>query len=98
MTSKIEKIQANKLAPAVVGDIIQRIEDQPIKNIDWIESVTTDKNNNWTIWIKSKASYYPQTILKYNQLYKSRLIKGKLYQIEDILTKSYNHNLYKSSL
>ena len=61
--SKIEKIQANKLAPDIIGGIIQAIEDKPIKNTNWIESVETDKKNNWTVWIKPKATYYPETIL-----------------------------------
>lgn len=87
-----EKIKANKLAPDMIGGIIQNIEEKPIKNTDWIESITTDKNNTWTVWIKPKASYYPDLILKYNRLTKTRLIKGKLYEIENILTKIYNTN------
>ena len=89
-TNKIEKIQPNKLAPGIIGGIIQHIEEIPVKNLDWIESATADKNNIWTVWIKPKASYYPNIILKYNKIYKTRLIKGKLFEIEDILTKVYN--------
>lgn len=89
MTSKIEKIKANKLAPDIIGGIIQSIEDKPIKNINWIESVETDKKNNWTVWIKPKATYYPETILNYNRATKSRLLKGKLFEIERTLSKFY---------
>ena len=87
MTSKIEKIQPNKLAPDMIGGIIQYIEEIPIKNLDWIESISMDKNNIWTVWIKPKASYYPNLILKFNKITKSRLLKGKLYEIENTLTK-----------
>ena len=90
MKNKIEKIQANKLAPDIITGIIQYIEEQPITDTNWIESITTDKSNTWTVWIKPKAKYYPQTILKYNKLFKTRLIKGKLFEIENILTKAYN--------
>lgn len=86
----VEKIKENNLAPDIIGGIIQTIEENPIKNTDWIESVTTDKNNIWTVWIKPKASYYPDLILKYNKITKSRLIKGKLFQIESILEKVWN--------
>ena len=89
MTSKIEKIQANRLAPDIIGGIIQSIEDKPIKNINWIESVETDKKNNWTVWIKPKATYYPETIINYNKATKSRLLKGKLFEIERTLSKFY---------
>ena len=86
----VEKINPNKLAPSIIGGIIENIEERPIKNTDWIESVTTDKSNVWTVWIKPKASYYPDIILKYNKQYKTRLIKGKLYEIENILEKVWN--------
>lgn len=88
----IVKIKEQRLAPDMIGGIIQTIEEKPIKNLDWIESVTTDKNNTWTVWIKPKATYYPDLILKYNQITKSRLLKGKLYEIENTLTKIYNIN------
>lgn len=86
-----EKINPDKLAPSIIGGIIETIEEKTLKNLDWIESVSTDKNNVWTVWIKPKASYYPESILKYNKRYKTRLIKGKLYQIEDILEKAWNN-------
>ena len=86
-----EKINPDKLAPSIIGGIIETIEEKTLKNLDWIESVSTDKNNVWTVWIKPKASYYPESILKYNKQYKTRLIKGKLYQIEDILEKAWNN-------
>lgn len=89
MKNKIEKIQANKLAPDMIGGIIQHIEETPIKNLDWIESISTDKNNVWTVWIKPKATYYPETILNYNKATKSRLLKGKLFEIECTLSKFY---------
>lgn len=84
---KTEKIQADKLAPEIIGGIIETIEEKPVKDLDWIESVTTSKDNTWKLWIKSKAKYYPETILKYNKITKSRVITGKLYQIEEKLTK-----------
>ena len=86
-----EKINPDKLAPSIIGGIIESIEERPLKNLDWIESVSTAKNNIWTLWIKPKASYYPESILKYNKQYKTRLIKGKLYQIEEILEKAWNN-------
>lgn len=89
MKNKIEKIQANKLAPDMIGGIIQHIEETPIKNLNWIESISTDKNNVWTVWIKPKATYYPETILNYNKATKSRLLKGKLFEIECTLSKFY---------
>ena len=89
MKNKIEKIQANKLAPDMIGGIIQHIEETPIKNLDWIESISTDKNNVWTVWITPKATYYPETILNYNKATKSRLLKGKLFEIERTLSKFY---------
>ena len=89
MKNKIEKIQANKLAPDMIGGIIQHIEETPIKNLDWIESISTDKYNVWTVWITPKATYYPETILNYNKATKSRLLKGKLFEIERTLSKFY---------
>ena len=86
-----EKINPDKLAPSIIGGIIENIEERPLKNLDWIESVSTAKNNIWTLWIKPKAFYYPESILKYNKQYKTRLIKGKLYQIEEILEKAWNN-------
>lgn len=86
----VVKIKENILAPDIIGGIIQYIEEQPITDTNWIESITTDKNNVWTVWIKPKATYYPTTILKYNKQYKTRLIKGKLFEIETILTNAYN--------
>ena len=86
----VSKINEMKLAPDLIAGIIRDIEEKPVKNTDWIESVTADKSNTWTLWIKPKASYYPESILKYNKQFKSRLIKGKLYQIEEILSKVYN--------
>lgn len=85
-----EKINANKLAPDMIGGIIEQIEDAIPKNLDWIESISIDKNNIWTVWIKPKASYYPNTILKFNKITKSRLLKGKLFEIENTLTNIYN--------
>ena len=73
----------------MIGGIIQHIEETPIKNLDWIESISTDKNNVWTVWIKPKATYYPETILNYNKATKSRLLKGKLFEIECTLSKFY---------
>lgn len=94
-SSHYTKIKSNRLAPDMIGGIIQAIEEQPIKNTNWIESIETDKNNNWTVNIKPKASYYPESILKYNKLTKSKVLKGKLYQIEEQLSNIYHHNLYK---
>ncbi len=85
----VSKINESKLAPDMIGGIIQYIEETPIKNLDWIESISTDKNNVWTIWIKPKATYYPKTILNYNKATKSRLLKGKLFEIEHTLSKFY---------
>lgn len=90
MTSKIEKIQANKLAPDMIGGIIQHIEEIPPKDLNWIESINVDKNNIWTIWIKPKASYYPTSIIKFNKVTKTRLLKGKLFEIEQKLESIYN--------
>lgn len=92
----VSKINESKLAPDMIGGIIQHIEETPIKNLDWIESISTDKNNVWTVWIKPKASYYPNLILKFNRITKSRLLKGKLFEIENTLTKINeinNHSL-----
>ena len=86
-----QKINPDKLAPSIIGGIIENLEERPLKNLDWIESVSTDKNNVWTVWIKPKSLYYPESIIKYNKRYKTRLIKGKLYQIEDILEKAWNN-------
>lgn len=85
----VEKIKENKLAPDIIGGIIQQIEENPIQDTNWIESVSTDKNNIWTVWIKPKATYYPETILNYNKATKSRLLKGKLFEIERTLSKFY---------
>lgn len=84
------KINENKLAPDIIGGIIQSIEEQPVKDLNWIESITSDKNNIWTVWIKPKATYYPDLILKFNKYTKSRLLKGKLYEIENKLINIYN--------
>ena len=89
MSSAREKINENKLAPDMIGGIIQNIEEQPLKNLDWIESVIIDKNNDWIVTIKQKASYYPEIILNYNRATKSRLLKGKLFEIEHTLSKFY---------
>ena len=82
----ITKIKDNILAPDMIGGIIQYIEEQPIDNTDWIESINISKDNIWTVIIKSKASYYPKTIIKYVNKYKTRIITGKLFEIENILT------------
>lgn len=98
MSSPREKIKENKLAPDMIGGIIQNIEEQPVKNLDWIESVIIDKHNDWIVTIKQKASYYPQSIIKYAKVTKSRTIKGKLFEIENQLNKIYIQNQYKQSL
>ena len=94
----VAKIKENKLAPDMIGGIIQNIEEQPLENLDWIESVTTDKNNDWIVIIKPKASYYPQSIIKYVKITKSRIINGKLFEIENQLNKAYIQNRFKQSL
>lgn len=83
----VVKIKENILAPDMIGGIIQYIEEQPIDNTDWIESIETSKDNVWTVTIKAKATYYPKTIIKYVNKHKTRLITGKLFEIENILTK-----------
>ena len=83
----VVKIKENILAPDMIGGIIQYIEEQPIDNTDWIESIETSKDNVWTVTIKAKATYYPKTIIKYVNKYKTRSITGKLFEIENILTK-----------
>ena len=83
----VVKIKENILAPDMIGGIIQYIEEQPIDNTDWIESIKTSKDNVWTVTIKAKATYYPKTIIKYVNKYKTRSITGKLFEIENILTK-----------
>ena len=90
-----QKINSFKLAPDMIGGIIQNIEEQPIKDTNWIESIDISKDNTWTLSIKPKASYYPESILKYNKITKSRIIKGKLFQIEDILNKTWNTQIHK---
>ncbi|MBR2248070.1 MAG: hypothetical protein IJ880_13800 [Bacilli bacterium] len=82
----VTKIKDNILAPDMIGGIIQYIEEQPIDNTDWIESINISKDNTWTVTIKPKASYYPKTIIKYVNKYKTRIITGKLFEIENILT------------
>ena len=82
----ITKIKDNILAPDMIGGIIQYIEEQPIDNTDWIESINISKDNTWTVTIKSKAFYYPKTIIKYVNKHKTRIITGKLFEIENILT------------
>ena len=79
MQNKVEKIQANKLAPDIIGGIIESIEEKPLKNLNWIDSVNIDnKNNRWIVNIKSKASYYPDIILKYNKVTKSKKLEAKI--------------------
>ena len=80
------KIQDNILAPDIINGIIQYIEEQPITNSNWIESIETSNDNTWTVTIKPKATYYPTTIIKYVNKYKSRILKGKLFEIENQLT------------
>lgn len=82
----VTKIKDNILAPDMIGGIIQYIEEQPIDNTDWIESINISKDNIWTVTIKPKAFYYPKTIIKYVNKYKTRIITGKLFEIENILT------------
>ena len=82
----VVKIKENILAPDMIGGIIQYIEEQPIDNTNWIESIEISKDNIWTVTIKPKASYYPKTIIKYVNKYKTRIITGKLFEIENILT------------
>ena len=97
-TNTYIKINANKLGPDMIGDIIQRIEEEPILNTDWIDTIITDKKNNWTVIFKTKAKYYPKSIIKYNKLTKSRVIKGKLFEIEEQLSNAFHHNEYKHCL
>lgn len=80
-----EKINSNNLAKDIIGGIIESIEEKPLKNLDWIESAYATNNNIWTLWIKPKATYYPDIILKFNRSTKSRLLKGKLCDIEEKL-------------
>ena len=97
MQNKVEKIQANKLAPDIIGGIIESIEEKPLKNLNWIDFINIDnKNNHWIVNIKSKASYYPDIILKSNKVTKSKKFEGKLYEIEEQLLKI--KELYKPSL
>ena len=97
MQNKVEKIQADRLAPDIIGGIIEDIEEKSLKNLNWIDSINIDnKNNRWIINIKSKASYYPDIILKYNKVTKSKKLEGKLYEIEEQLLKI--KEMYKPSL
>lgn len=83
------KLKANRLAPAIIGGIIETVEEKTPKDLDWIENIDIDdKTNYWTITIKPKAAYYPDIILKYNKLTKSKVLKGKLYEIEEQLTQT----------
>lgn len=82
------KTDAAKLAPDIINGIIQYLEEQPITNTSWIESVNTDKDNTWTVIIKAKNNYYPKTIVNYVKKYKTRLLSGKLFEIENILANS----------
>lgn len=82
----VTKIKENILAPDMINGIIQYIEEQPITDSSWIESITTTKNNIWTVTIKAKNKYYPKTIVNYVKKYKTRIITGKLFEIENILT------------
>ena len=91
-----EKMNPHKLAPDIIGGIIQNIEEQPIPNTDWIQSINISKNNIWTVYLKPKASYYPKSILKYNHFTKSKILHGSLFQIEDTIYKIWNNLTYKN--
>lgn len=88
MLNRVEKIQADRLAPDIIGGIIENIEEKSVKDMNWIDSINIDsKKNYWTIYIKSKATYYPEIIRKYNRITKSKKLEGKLYEIEEQLLK-----------
>lgn len=84
------KFKLDKVAPSIIGGIIQQIEEQPIPNTNWIETIKITNDNIWTITIKPKTPYYPQSILLYNKITKSRILKGKLFEIEETLFNIYN--------
>jgi len=91
------KIQANKLAPELIHGVIREIEENPPKNMDWVEKILiNDQTNVYRIIIKENMDYYPQCILKYMQKTKLRSITGNLYEIEQKLTEAYETNQAKS--
>ena len=87
----MEKIKANNLAPDMIGGVIEYLEGEPLKNLNWIDSISIDKHNTYTVTIKNKANYYPKIILLYNKITKSKILHGNLYQIEEQLQNLINY-------
>lgn len=89
MTSTRSKINELKLTIDLLGYIIESVEDNHIKDMEWVESVENN-NNQWKFTIKKQAKYYPACIKAYVMMKKKLTLEGSLYQIEEQLNGIYN--------
>lgn len=77
------KLNEEALGKDLIGDIIESIEDEPVKDLNWIDSVIRIQKKAWKLTIKNKAKYYPKSIKKYAITKHTLTIEGSLYQIEE---------------
>ena len=80
------KFKEEKLALGLVGYIIEQVEENAPKNLNWIENIERIKSNGWKFTIKHKSDYFPLCIKKYVSKTKKMVLEGSLYDIEEELS------------
>ena len=92
------KFQEEKLALGLLGYVIEQVEEQTPKNMDWVDTIERVKGKSWKFTIKHKATYYPACIRKYVKETKRMEIIGTFCSIEEELTKIWKKGLIYTSL
>ena len=92
------KFQEEKLALGLLGYVIEQIEEQTPKNMDWVDTIERVAGKKWRFTIKKKSGYYPMCIRKYVRETKRMELIGTLCSIEEELTKIWKKGLIYTSL
>ena len=88
-----QKINSFKLAPDMIGGIIQNIEEQPIKDTNWIESINISKDNIEMIVEAICYSLFELDNINGVEIYIDEdNISNKYENIPSLITKEYGIN------
>lgn len=81
------KFHEEKLALGLLGYVIEQVEEQTPKNMNWVGNIERVKKNAWKFTIKTKSDYFPNCIKKYVSKTKKLELEGSLCSIEEELTR-----------
>lgn len=87
------KFHEEKLVLGLLGYVIEQIEEQTPKNMNWIDTIERVAGKKWRFTIKKKSDYYPLCIRKYVKETKRMELVGTLCSIEEELTKIWKKGL-----